>query len=150
MIDRKWEGCRTKPFSFSISRELIQEYANVIYDNHPIYHDVEAARAKGYPDLVAPATLPIICWQHASIPWLEHAVGLVHREQVFTYQEPLYAGQQFICEIHLKKIEEKQHAGKRIQFLKHELIGFLADRTNSSKPVFTCSSVLILQEEGMR
>ncbi|MFC7754141.1 FAS1-like dehydratase domain-containing protein [Tsukamurella soli] len=39
---------------YLVGREKIREFALAIQATDPIYHDVEAARAAGYADLVAP------------------------------------------------------------------------------------------------
>ena len=41
---------------FEVGRELIRHFASAIGDSNPIYHDVEAAKAAGHRDLVAPPT----------------------------------------------------------------------------------------------
>ena len=52
---------RTYPPSrvYEVSREKIREFADAIGDASPLYRDPEAAKAHGYPDVIAPPTFPI-------------------------------------------------------------------------------------------
>lgn len=47
---------RIRPRGFPIERGKLHEFANAILDDHPHYHDEEAARAAGLPSVVAPPT----------------------------------------------------------------------------------------------
>src|SRR5690349_1714529 len=40
--------------TYEVSRELIRRFADAIGDANPAYRDVEAAKALGYPDVIAP------------------------------------------------------------------------------------------------
>ena len=40
--------------SYAVGREKIREYASAVGETNPLHHDLEAARAAGYADLVAP------------------------------------------------------------------------------------------------
>jgi N-terminal half of MaoC dehydratase len=40
--------------SYLVGREKVREYAHAIGETAPICHDVEAARAAGFADVVAP------------------------------------------------------------------------------------------------
>ena len=45
---------------YQVGREKIREFATAIGATDAAYHDPEAARALGYPDVVAPPTFPIV------------------------------------------------------------------------------------------
>ena len=45
---------------FSVGREHIRDFAAAVGASDPIHHDVEAAHAAGYADLVAPPTFAVI------------------------------------------------------------------------------------------
>ncbi len=45
---------------YEVSRVKIREFADAIGDRNPIYRDQEAAKAAGYPDVIAPPTFPIV------------------------------------------------------------------------------------------
>ncbi|MFX8414337.1 MaoC family dehydratase N-terminal domain-containing protein, partial [Acinetobacter baumannii] len=56
MIDRKWIGYELPPSVLPIARPRLLFLAKATGQTHPIYVDVDAARAAGYPDLPAPPT----------------------------------------------------------------------------------------------
>jgi len=83
---------------FEVGRELIRHFASAIGDTNPISHDVEAAKAAGHPDLVAPPTfLTTLSFRRRSGPIGDPDLGLdyslvVHGEQKFVLQRPICAG----------------------------------------------------------
>src|ERR1700742_408967 len=87
---------------FEVGRELIRHFASAIGDTNPIYHDVEAAKAAGHPDLVAPPTfLTTLNFRRPSSPVLDPELGLdyslvVHGEQKFVLHRPVYAGDELV------------------------------------------------------
>ena len=48
----------TEPYE--VGREKIREFADAIGDDNPAYRDKAAAKALGYPDVIAPPTFPIV------------------------------------------------------------------------------------------
>ena len=93
-IDRAYDP----GMAFDVSRQKIREFASAIGDDHPIYADLELARAAGHRDIPAPPTF-------ASVPALlmgqgprtDPEVGLdfarvVHGEQRIESRRPIYAG----------------------------------------------------------
>ena len=98
----------TRPYV--VGREKIREFAAAIGDPNPAYTDVEAARALGHRDLVAPPTFAIV----VSLPAahqvvLDPALGLdysrvVHGEQRFELRRPIYAGDELAVTVTVDKI----------------------------------------------
>ena len=88
--------------SYVVGREKIREFASAIGDTNPVFHDVEAARALGYADLVAPPTFPVILSLKASGAVVRDPdLGLdysrvVHGEQKFAYSRPIVAGDELV------------------------------------------------------
>jgi acyl dehydratase len=86
----------TEPYE--VSRVKIADFANAIGDSNPLYRDRAAARAAGYPDVIAPPTFPIVITMAASGAAIgDPGLGInyamvVHGEQRFTYSRPLHAG----------------------------------------------------------
>ncbi|GAA4306000.1 MaoC family dehydratase N-terminal domain-containing protein [Actinomadura luteofluorescens] len=86
---------------YEVSRVKIREFADAIGDRNPIYRDREAAKAAGYPDVIAPPTFPIVV--SLGNPGLaDPDLGLnyamvVHGEQRFEYTRPLRAGDVITC-----------------------------------------------------
>ncbi|MBI4311612.1 MAG: MaoC family dehydratase N-terminal domain-containing protein [Chloroflexi bacterium] len=56
-----WEvmqiGHTCPPMTFAITRENIANYARSVQNNNPIYFDDAAARAAGFPGIIAPPTM---------------------------------------------------------------------------------------------
>ncbi len=98
-INRDFVG-RTYPPAepYEVGREKIREFADAIGDPNPAYRDVEAAKALGHPDVVAPPTFPIVASQRAvAQAILDPELGvdysmMVHGEQRFAYTRPVYPG----------------------------------------------------------
>lgn len=142
MIDHCWEDKMTDPFEIYVSREWIQQYSHLIGDHSPIYHDPKQAIEKGYQDIIAPLTFPIVFWQYTSIPWLENQGPFIHRDQTFHYNEPIMANRSYICQIRLQRLITKPH----IQYLENELVGHNKSSTLGI-PSFRAISTLILKGE---
>jgi acyl dehydratase len=83
---------------YVIGREKVREFATAIGDTNPVSHDVDAARALGYADVVAPPTFAFVITHKAmGEAMFDPDLGLdysrvVHGEQRFTYVRPLVAG----------------------------------------------------------
>ncbi|KPC63832.1 hypothetical protein ADL35_47530, partial [Streptomyces sp. NRRL WC-3753] len=56
-LDQSFVG-RTYPPTepYEVGREKIREFAQAVGDANPVYTDVEAAKALGYADVIAPPT----------------------------------------------------------------------------------------------
>ena len=91
------------PETYEVSRVKIREFAAAIGDNNPVFRDPEAARAAGYPDVIAPPTFPIVfTLSGAGEALRDPELGLnfamvVHGEQRFEYTRPIYAGDVLNC-----------------------------------------------------
>lgn len=100
---------RTYPPSrvYEVSREKIREFADAIGDASPLYRDPEAAKAAGYPDVVAPPTFPIVFALDAALAAAaDPSVGIdyarvVHGEQKFTYARPLRPGDRLVTTVEI-------------------------------------------------
>ena len=90
--------------TYLVGREKIREYATAIGEQAPICHDVEAAKAAGYADVVAPPMFAAVySWRAMGPAVLDPEVGidfsrLVHGAQDFTWHEPVVAGDEITTE----------------------------------------------------
>lgn len=89
---------------YQVGREKVREFANAIGDQNPLFHDLDAAKAAGHPDLVAPPTFPFVITYRAMIGAigdpdlnLNYAM-VVHGEQKFMYTRPLFAGDEVVVD----------------------------------------------------
>ncbi|MGI5165366.1 MaoC family dehydratase N-terminal domain-containing protein [Spirillospora sp. CA-253888] len=86
---------------YEVSRIKIREFADAIGDRNPVYRDAEAAKAAGYPDVIAPPTFPIVVslgGPGLADPDLNlNYAMVVHGEQRFEYTRPIQAGDIVTC-----------------------------------------------------
>ncbi len=99
MIDPSNLGRAFGPYSVTVEREHVRALAQTLGVVDPRYHELEAARAAGLPDLPAPPTLPTRYGLWANPPLLAElaAIGaplprLLHGEQSYSYLAPVFAG----------------------------------------------------------
>lgn len=83
---------------YLVGREKVREFARAVFADAPLHTDVDAARALGHADVVAPPTFPMVI-QDLTLQQLlaEEDSGIVlartiHAEQRFTYTRPIVAG----------------------------------------------------------
>jgi acyl dehydratase len=94
----------TEPYL--VSREKIREFADAIGADHASHRNVAAARALGYPDIIAPPTFAVVVTGPGELLRDDPELGLdfsrvVHGDQRFAYQRPVYAGDRLavVCTI---------------------------------------------------
>ena len=84
--------------SYLVGREKVREFAIATGERSALCHDLAAAHAAGYADLVAPTTFPIVVTLNAMGDAVtDPSVGVdwsrvVHGDQRFTYVRPVVAG----------------------------------------------------------
>ena len=126
---------------YVVGREKVREFATAIGDANPAYHDVDAARALGHADLVAPPTFAIVMTMKASAVVIhDPELGLdysrvVHGEQGFTYTRPIVAGDELVVTTSIENI--RTMAG-------NDMISTRGDvSTLAGEPVATVTSLII-------
>jgi acyl dehydratase len=90
------EFAPTEPYL--VGREKVREFARAVFAEAQIHLEVDAARAAGYEDVVAPPTFATVI-QNETLQQLIHTPGsgivlsrTVHGEQRFSYTRPIVAG----------------------------------------------------------
>jgi acyl dehydratase len=96
---------------YLVGREKIREFSRAVLASNPINFDVDAARAAGHADLVAPATFPVVV-QEATLAQLlaEPDAGIdfsrvVHGEQRFTYTRAIIAGDELTATLTVSSVK---------------------------------------------
>ena len=90
--------------TYLVGREKIREYAEAVGERSPVCHDVEAAQAAGYADVVAPPMFAAVySWRAMGPVVTDPEIGidfsrLVHGAQDFTWHEPVVAGDEITTE----------------------------------------------------
>jgi acyl dehydratase len=110
-INREYVGRTFDPTEpYEVSRVKIAEFANAIGEPSPLCRDREAARAVGYPDVIAPPTFAIVISMAGSAKaTLDPGLGLnysmvVHGEQSFEHARPLHAGDVVVTQSTIESI----------------------------------------------
>jgi acyl dehydratase len=98
---------------YAVGREKVREYARAVGETEPLYLDLEAARAAGYADLVAPPMFAVVYAGPAfGDAMLDPALGidfemLVHGGQEFEWGTLVVAGDEITTEVRLAEINER-------------------------------------------
>ena len=99
--------------TYAVGREKIREYARAVGETDPLYLDPEAARAAGFPDVVAPPMFAVVYSSEAiAAPLFDPSVGidfahLLHGGQEFTWGELVVAGDEITTTTTLTEVSER-------------------------------------------
>jgi acyl dehydratase len=111
-IGKEWPAT-----TYQVGREKIKEYARALGIENPVHFDVEAARAAGFRDVVAPPMFAVVYSGPAMAPAiLDPEVGInfatmVHGGQVFEWDEPACSGDEITTTAKCTEIYEKDGKG---------------------------------------
>jgi acyl dehydratase len=101
------------PVTYAVGREKIREYARAVGETHPVHRDLEAARAAGHDDLVAPPMFATVYSSEAIgralfDPELEiDFAHLLHAGQEFAWGPLVVAGDEITTETEVKEVSER-------------------------------------------
>lgn len=118
-----------------VSRQAVRGFAAAVGASDPVHHDVEAARAAGHADLLAPPTFPVV----VALPAVREVCvdGLVlHREQHLVHHRPMVAGDRLLVRTDTSTTELRD--GTRLLRAAVEM------STVDGEPVCTSRSTLLL------
>jgi acyl dehydratase len=111
-VGKEWPGV-----TYQVGREKIKEYANALGIQSPVHFDVEAARAAGFRDVVAPPMFAVVYSGPALGPVLfdpdvaMNFAAMVHGGQEFVWGEPVCSGDEITTASRCVSIEEKDGKG---------------------------------------
>jgi acyl dehydratase len=126
---------------YEVGREKIREFADAIGDPNPVHRDAQAARAAGYPDVIAPPTFAIVISMKATDAIIsDPELGLdysrvVHGDQRFCHRRPIRAGDRLVAVAHVDDIRSR--AGNDFLTVRAEL------STEDGEPVATTRALLV-------
>ena len=129
---------------YLVGREKVREFARAVFADAPQHTDLEAARAAGFADLVAPPTFAMVVQDHT----LQQLLALedsgivlartIHAEQRFAYTRPIVAGDELTGQLRVTGI--RTLGG-------NAMITSEAEITDAEgAPVVTATSVLLVGE----
>ncbi|UIP57575.1 FAS1-like dehydratase domain-containing protein [Agromyces marinus] len=96
---------------YLVGREKVREFARAVFATSPINHDVEAARAAGHADVVAPPTFAVVVQEHTLAQLLaEPDAGIdfsrvVHGDQRFTSSRAIVAGDELTARLTVSSVK---------------------------------------------
>ena len=105
------------PVGYAVGREKIREYAHAVGETNPLHTDLDAARAAGHDDLVAPPMFVVVYTSPAIGPAMVHPdVGIdfarmVHGAQEFSWGPLVVAGDEIVTEVEVADISERGGMG---------------------------------------
>ena len=105
------------PVTYAVGREKIREYAVAVGETNPLHLDLDAARAAGWRDLVAPPMFAVVYCGVALGPALfDPEVGiefsrLVHGGQEFEWGPLVVAGDEITTTMTVTDISERRGMG---------------------------------------
>ncbi|BDG47183.1 MaoC family dehydratase N-terminal domain-containing protein [Parageobacillus sp. KH3-4] len=135
-------GKRSNKVKNVVERGAVKKFAEAIGDPHPIYWDEEAGKISRYKANIAPPTFPRV-FDYGVIEGLKlPSKGLIHGEQRFHYERPLYVGEELYCYSKVEDYYEKQSSMGKLGFLVITNYG----EDSSGNVIFTSTSTIIITE----
>ena len=129
--------------TYRVSAAKIREFAEAVGSSDPVHVDAEAARARGYADVVAPPTFAVLIAQKCDSQLIRDPEAgidfsrVVHGEQRFRHHRPLMAGDAIVGTLHVDAVREA--AGNAMVTTRAELA------TESGEPVCTATSTIVIR-----
>jgi acyl dehydratase len=105
------------PVTYAVGREKVREYAHAVGETDPLHLDVDAARAAGHRDVVAPPMFVTVYTSPAIGPaFFDPEVGMdfahmVHGGQEFAWGPLVVAGDEIATEVEVADISERGGVG---------------------------------------
>ena len=131
----------TEPYL--VGREKIREFAAAVYSTDQAHTDLGVARERGFSDVVAPPTFPVVLQDTTLQQLLAHPEAqidfsrVVHGDQRFDYVRPIVAGDELVAQ--LTVIDVKSMGG-------HSMVtSETVVSTVSGEHVVTATSTLVVR-----
>lgn len=132
--------------AYEVGREKIREFAEAFNSSDPVHRDPAAARAHGYPDVIAPPTLAVIISQRSEAEVVaDPEAGIdysrvVHGEQSFVHHRPIVAGDRLVATTHVDKVDARG---------RHAMVTFRVEIADEQgEPVTTARSTIVVRDAG--
>ncbi len=128
---------------YAVSAADIAAFAAAVGSTDPVHTDAEAARAAGYPDVIAPPTMAVSYDQQTSHQYVaDPEAGIdysrvVHGEQSFVHHRPITAGDELTGTLTVDSI--RQAGG-------HSMVTVRTELTDAGgAPVATTTSTIVVR-----
>lgn len=96
---------------YLVGREKVREFARAVFSQDPLSTDVDAARAAGYSDVIAPPTFAVVIQEKTLSQLLEDPDAgislerVVHGEQRFRWTRPIVAGDELTAQLEVTSVK---------------------------------------------
>jgi acyl dehydratase len=125
-----------------VEKGAVKKFAEAIGDLHPIYFDEETGANSRYKANITPPTFPRT-FDYGVIEGLNLPnKGLIHGEQTFHYERPLFVGEEIFCSSKVKKYFEKKGNFGQMGFLVLESLG----EDLAGNIIFSSTSTVVISE----
>lgn len=130
IFDRSTKGRKIDPVTVLVERGRIRFFSAVLGETDPVHFDLAAARAAGHPDIIAPPSFFVVIEAAANeerrnraIPSAQDLVKvdyryLLHGEERYFYEAPIYAGDEVDIDITITDFFDKK--GGAMEFVTFE------------------------------
>lgn len=142
-VDLAFEGRSYPPSEpYVVSRDAIRAFAAAVGASSPLHHDVAAARAAGFADVVAPPTYAVVIAQRCEQQYVADPdagidfTRVVHAEEQFDHVRPILAGQEVTATLHVDRVRVVGGNG---------MITTRVALTEADEPVGTVVSTLVVR-----
>jgi acyl dehydratase len=126
----------------TVEAGAVKKFAEALGDHHPIYFDQKYAKSTRLGRNMAPPTFPLV-FNYGSVPELNlPEAGLIHGEERFQYERPLFIGEDLNCYVLVKQYYEKSGGSGLMGFLVLDHIG----EDLEGNRIFTATTTCIISE----
>ena len=125
-INHGLKGKEYPPYTVTIERGRIKDFARAIGDTNPFYVDDRLGAASEFGDVIAPPTFPITFRDegfdtNAFLQELGTDISrILHGEQEFELHRPIRPGETFVCRPRVADIYEKSGKSGAMAFVVRE------------------------------
>ncbi|HEY7037280.1 MAG TPA: MaoC family dehydratase N-terminal domain-containing protein [Methylomirabilota bacterium] len=126
-INTSVKGKEYAPFTVTVERGKIKEFARAIGDLSPFYLDDAVGRASEWGDIIAPPTFAITFRdENADTSVMLRDLGvdigrILHGEQEFEHYRPIRPGETYLCRTRVSDIYEKTGRSGAMAFVVREM-----------------------------
>ncbi len=101
------------PQRYLVGREKIREFARALRSENPLHHDVDAARAAGFGDVIAPTTFTSVMQGRAVLQLVDdpdvhlEPSRVVHGSEKIEHRRPIVAGDELFTTMTVTEVTER-------------------------------------------
>ena len=136
-------GVWTEPATVTIEQNHVAQFVAALGDRNPLYENEEIATSSVHGRLIAPPTFAITLPFNRLPGGTFDFTGMIHGEQSFTYERPLYIGETIQLQSRLASKNERKAGGMLMTFYVLEQRGLDQDHNL----IFTAAMTVIRRIE---